>query len=285
MKPGDYKRALLDHVGYEAAPLARPVFGADEFLAACGSDGLPTRNLTRKQVALWAHAFGELASAVTRDREMGSGVQRDTRFGSTSHALKVWFLAKADGTPVASPNAPEKLKRHAAHADAKGASGPPQWERQAWDVSDVSRAIARAFEIMPNTGDTMTEADATAIMLIRYIGEQSPAQCAQWLSAQWGWPFRPKLIDRVTRHGYKHVHFELLRMGLVPEEKKMGKVSELAFDLEGWDEIADALGASNATAKRYASHRGLPVHKSTFMRRVRARSSDIDQWLRDNLLR
>jgi hypothetical protein len=48
------------------------------------------------------------------------------------------------------------------------------------------------------------------------------------------------------------------------------------YDLHGWDAIADYLGVSVRSARRYAAEDRMPVF--WFKTRVRARKEDLDRW-------
>lgn len=50
------------------------------------------------------------------------------------------------------------------------------------------------------------------------------------------------------------------------------------FDLQGWKAIADALGVSVDTARRYATTGEDPMPAYRFMGSVRARSTEIEAW-------
>jgi hypothetical protein len=107
----------------------------------------------------------------------------------------------------------------------------------------------------------------------------SAAQVAERLGGDWT-AHHVGLVVRAVRAKMAPI---LVSKGILPERAAMPEERETmkipGYDLDGWKEIADALGCSEATARRRREE-GLPVRTIDSSGRVIASRAEIAAWLR-----
>lgn len=198
-----------------------------------------------------------------------------------------------DGSPVRSSSDPGRFG-----ARVQSSGGAVRMPSGRDDMIEVDVALERATATVLIVGPhRLTGAQQRAVYLARCEGRPlvgriapdrkglvttrvplSAAQVAERLGGDWT-PHHVGLVVRAVRARMAPILVSkgILPERAMPEEREAMKIP--GFDLDGWKEIADALGCSEATARRKREE-GLPVRTIDSSGRVIASRAEIAAWLR-----
>lgn len=228
---------------------------------------------------------------IARSIEGDDGEETRARFRSWEALHEQRARVLDDGSPVRSTSDPGRFG-----ARAQSSGGAVRMPSGRDDMIEVDIALERAtacvlrigpHELAPSAQRAIYEARCEGRPLVGRIADGrkgilvtraplSAAQVAERLGGEW----TAHHVGMVVRSVRAKAGPLLVAKGILParairEETDM-KVP--GFDLDGWKEIAALVGCSEATAKRYASDRSLPVTRLT-NGRVVAKSGEVRAWV------
>lgn len=211
------------------------------------------------------------------------GVKRQTPFASTAAALAAMVANRLDGYAMDEVGNPDRLVRlvHTPGASS-GIRHDPASVQVADELHEVRRAFEDAYRELPETGGVLDRRGCELVLLLRYVAGKTPFEIVERLREGDQYvSVTPKMVGRVSQHGYRSITRLLVRAAMVPppkEQAQMGQGNRVTdADLRGYGEIATYLGVSTETVKRWVRENGLPVRRFTINGRVSTVEASTDE--------
>jgi hypothetical protein len=267
---------------YDPAPLAARI-GDAEFLRLTET-GLPMAGFTRKQQRLWQHVAYSFAGRVLGDLP-GRAPRRAERFSSVADAARAWVVTRQDGYGMTAVSDPSRLRRLVFLGPTQAGPSAGRWTDDCDAIMVVDAALADAWRTFRDPRGHIGPDHAIGAFLRRTVAGHGTDAIAADIAAMQGASVSPKRVGAVTRWCHTTIYGWLYAAGLVPREEihlvDNGLFKRAGGDLRGWKAIAEFLGVSPSTAKRYAQSSGLPFYE--IFGRVEARSTELQAW-RDGMV-
>ena len=210
-------------------------------------------------------------------------------FGGPEDAIRKVRLYQLDGPRGLSIGDPDRLEKITSGLSmgSESSSGDTS-HRHMFGLVDAVLAVARAYPervVIASSRDLSIPASAARMLLLmRYAGGRTMrgmkvADMVEPVSRALSEPLSEAQIRNVTTTGLKAVYQYLVVRELVPKRESKDDMREaIPWDLDGWDAIAESLGVSPMTAKRYREKFGMPVYK--LGQRIGASRDEIRAWLK-----
>lgn len=222
---------------------------------------------------------------------------RQIKWQNWRHALRHWVQRLDDGAPVKSNGNPSRFEGFldGFRIHAEGDAG----QRQAELLAPISAAIGtipvevsglpkhQAFELtvahvcgMPRESRTGPKIAQRKQVLIQRYPESVQvlaAEASKFLPQPITVGHVLQVVSVVGSYIQSHLHSKRLLLH-TEETHTLPKIGE--YNLEGWQQISDALGVDTTTAYRYASRDVNPLPVRKMSRNVIASSKELEAWIR-----
>lgn len=236
------------------------------------------------------------ALAIVERSKLGADEAQRARFGSWAALHELHAAVVDDGSPVRSSSDPSRFGSRVS-TSARPARGVGRDDIVAIDLA-LQRACSAGVYV---AGVLVGHAEVLAVYLARCEGQPFGARIAEQrkgrvtrrlgcsaedVAKQWGNGHTAHHVAQLVREVRRRALPLMVRAGLMEgNDTEEATMNVPGFDLNGWKEIAGALGVSVPTATRYAraSTDPLPIaHVGTAdaaCRSVIAKRADVTAWM------
>ena len=223
-------------------------------------DPLPQAAMSGSQHALWYHALSQFADALPSI--VDSRPPRAEPFASVPHALMCW-VASQDAVSIASSGNDERMMERTSFGYTPQARPTTRQAEEIHRVAPVWRALEAAYPAAGWDEGMLSHAACVTVLLRRLVPRRRPTEedarvdtcieVSEALHDALGADVTPRTVGRIARHGHASV-YDYLRACTpcqVAErrepEKRSRDMKPTGCDLEGWDQVCDAMKRTRKT--------------------------------------